>query len=391
MDDERARMVRAMTYTFRPARRENVPLLLGVAGGTGSGKTMSALRIARGIANGHPFAGIDTEHGRMSHYADRFPELHTTDIVAPFRPERYTEAIAAGGKFLEAVPLANRVVIVDSSSHVWAGDGGCLDWQEELTGGDPKKNPQAWATVKKAHKKMVTQLLWMDCHVILCFRAEPKVDIVREGGQMKFVPKKGPTGLDGWLPIAEKMLPYELTASFLLMADAPGVPRPIKLEEDHKPFVPLDRPLDEYVGRALAEWASGSAPGMVRGESQAGAETRSVGDTGRGSGHLGGDTEAGLTVPGTPTGTSSVGEPQAGHSEVLAMHTSVSQAVERTEPASPTDILDLVTALVGASQRPDATAAAIENHAAAHPPEQHYAWLMAMAEKKGVVVAGGAS
>jgi hypothetical protein len=60
------------------------------------------------------------------------------------------------------------------------------------------------------------------------------------------------------------MLPYELTASFLLMADAPGVPKPIKLQEQHRPFVPLDQPITEETGRLLAEWAAGgSAPEPV--------------------------------------------------------------------------------------------------------------------------------
>lgn len=251
-----------MSFEFRPARRENVPLLLGLAGGTGSGKTLSALRLARGIADGHPFAGIDTENGRMNHYADAFPELRIGRLTAPFRPARYAEAIEAAEDYLvqQNIPLANRVVVVDSASHEWAGDGGCLDWHDELTGGDRKKSPAAWATIKPAHKKtFLNRLLQVQAHVILCFRAEPKIDIVREGGEVKFVPKQSLTGLDGWLPISEKMLPYELTASFLLMADAPGVPRPIKLEGDHRPFVPLDRELDEQVGVKLAEWAAGAA------------------------------------------------------------------------------------------------------------------------------------
>jgi hypothetical protein len=230
-----------------------------VAGGTGSGKTYSALRIARGIAGGQPFAGIDTENGRMNHYAETFPELHVAQLKAPFRPQSYAEAIEAAAKFLSDVPVAHRVVVVDSASHEWAGDGGCLDWHDELAGGDPKKNLAAWIKPKGEHKRMVTRLLQLEAHVILCFRAEPKVEAVVEGGQTKYVAKKSITGLDGWIPISEKMLPYELTASFLLMADAPGIPKPIKLEEQHKPFVPLDRPLDETVGKKLAEWARGGA------------------------------------------------------------------------------------------------------------------------------------
>jgi hypothetical protein len=175
------------------------------------------------------------------------------EIHAPFRPDKYADAIQAGAADYP-------VVVVDSMSHEWAGDGGCLDWHDEIMGGDQKKNLQAWIEPKLAHKRMVTRLLQLNAHVILCFRAEPKVEAVREDGQTKIVPKPSLTGLDGWLPITEKMLPYELTASFLLMADHPGVPRPIKLQEQHKPLVPLDKPLDEKTGALLAEWARGRLP-----------------------------------------------------------------------------------------------------------------------------------
>ena len=240
-----------MTVSFSQVRRENVPLLIGVAGGTGSGKTYSALLLARGMTDGQPFALVDTENGRAKHYADLFPEMRHAGIAAPFRPQKYADAILAGA---DEFP----VVVVDSMSHEWAGDGGCLDWHDEIMGGDQKKNLAAWIEPKKAHKAMVTRLLQVGAHVILAFRAEPKVEAVRKDGRIEIVPKPSLTGLDGWIPISEKMLPYELTASFLLMADAPGIPKPIKLQEQHRALVPLDRPLDEETGRALAAWAKGS-------------------------------------------------------------------------------------------------------------------------------------
>ena len=238
--------------TFQPMTRERIPLLIGLAGGTGSGKTFSALTLARGIAQGKPFAGIDTENGRMSHYADLFPECETAQITPPFRPAKYADAIEAADK------AGYPVVVVDSASHEWYGDGGCLDWHDELEGGDPKKKLTAWIEPKRDHKRMVTRLLQLRAHVILCFRAEPKVEAVRgENGRIEIKPKETLTGLDGWIPIAEKNLPYELTCSFLLMADRPGVPKPIKLQEQHRAMVPLGQPLDESVGAALAAWAAG--------------------------------------------------------------------------------------------------------------------------------------
>lgn len=242
-----------MSFEFRPAVRENVPLLIGLAGGTGSGKTFSAMTLAKGIAGSKRFAVIDTENGRAKHYAETF-SFDVEDLKAPFRPQQYADAIQAADE------AGYPVVVVDSMSHEWAGDGGCLDWHDELMGGDQKKNLSAWIEPKRAHKHMVTRLLQMRAHVILCFRAEPKVEAVRENGQTKIVPKASLTGLDGWLPISEKNLPYELTASFLLMADAPGVPKPIKLQEQHKTLVRLDGPLGEGAGKRLAEWAAGKTP-----------------------------------------------------------------------------------------------------------------------------------
>jgi hypothetical protein len=241
-----------MTVTFRPAKRENVPLLLGLAGGTGSGKTLSALLLARGLAGGQPFAGIDTENGRMSHYADDFPELMVAEITAPFRPDKYIDAIESAEK------AGYRVIVVDSMSHEWYGDGGCLDWHEDLMGGNQTKNLSAWIEPKKAHKHMVTRLLQVNAHVILCFRAEPKVEAVKVNGKTEIVPKRTLTGLDGWVPITEKNLPFEMTASFLLMADQPGVPKPIKLNQAHRPFFPLDRPITVECGVELARWSLGS-------------------------------------------------------------------------------------------------------------------------------------
>ncbi len=254
-----------MSFEFRPAKRENVPLLIGLAGGTGSGKTYSAMRLAKGLAGGKRFCVIDTENGRARHYADLF-EFDVADLSEPFRPERYAEAIEAADK------AGYPVVVVDSMSHEHAGHGGLLDWHEEefqRMGGRDAVKMTAWIKPKMAHKQMVSRLLQVRPHVILCFRAEEKVDIIDDPdkpGKKKIVPKRTLTGANGWVPIAEKTLPYELTLSFLLTADAPGVPKPIKLQEQHKPMVPLDRPITEETGSALAAWAAGGTAAGTAGK-----------------------------------------------------------------------------------------------------------------------------
>lgn len=256
-----------MSFTLRPAVRENVPLLIGLAGGTGSGKTFSAMTLAKGLANGQRFAVIDTESGRAKAYADEFAFDHG-ELVAPFTPESYAQAILSVDA-MKKYP----VIVVDSASHEYAGDGGILDMQEDeldrMAGQDYQKREAckmaSWVKPKMAHKAYMSKLLQIRAHLILCFRAEPKTEMKKEGGKTIVQAKQGLTGLDGWFPVCEKNMPYELTAYFLLMAAQPGVPLPIKLMDRHRPFFPAGKPITEEAGRSLGLWASGStvAPAVL--------------------------------------------------------------------------------------------------------------------------------
>lgn len=258
-----------MTITFRRAVRENVGLIIGLAGPSGSGKTYTAMRLASGIAGDKPFAVIDTEAGRAKHYADLFRFDHA-DLKSPFRPATYSEAIKAADE------AGYPVIVVDSASHVWEGEGGVLDWQEEILTASVKRalereserrsewslreafKRSAWITPKMEHKKMVSKLLQLRAHLILCLRAEDKIDFVKDDkGNAKVVPMETLSGYKGWIPICDKRLPYELTASFILLPNRPGVPVPIKLQEQHKALFPLDKPITEESGRLIAVWAAG--------------------------------------------------------------------------------------------------------------------------------------
>lgn len=252
-----------MSITFRPAKRENISLLIGLAGGTGSGKTFSAMRLAKGMSNGKKFAVIDTENGRASHYAGDF-DFDVANLREPFSPENYLSAIRAADE------AGYPVVVVDSISHEWAGYGGVLDMQESeldrMAGDNYQKRESckmaAWVKPKIAHKHMVQSLLQVKAHVILCFRAEEKIEMVKVDGKTKIVPKQSLTGLNGWISVTEKNLPFELTTSILFTADRPGIPQPIKLQEQHKAFFPLDRVVDEQSGKRIAEWAAGGTPAL---------------------------------------------------------------------------------------------------------------------------------
>jgi hypothetical protein len=242
---------------FKPARRENVSLLIALAGASGSGKTMSALRLAQGIAAGGKIAMIDTEARRGLHYADRFDFLHC-DMRAPFTTLAFNDVLARSERDANAA-----VVIIDSFSHEYDGEGGLIDHADRLLA-DGVKSPGNWKEPKMAHRRLMRDILQCRATLIFCLRADEKIAIERkeieERGQLKMKFVVTPLG---WTPICEKRFMYEMTASFTLDPSDPGKPKfhlPHKLQEQHRPFFPEGQFIDQRAGEQLAAWAKGSEP-----------------------------------------------------------------------------------------------------------------------------------
>jgi AAA domain len=245
-----------MSFTFKPAVRQKIGLLFAIAGASGSGKTFSALTLAKGLANGTGrVAVIDTEAGRALHYADRFEFLHG-DMEPPFTPERYVEAIHA------AQDAGATVIVIDSMSHEWNGEGGCADIQAEIALKMAKGNPErvdamtapAWAKPKIRHKRMVNRLLQSRAHLIFCLRAEEKIriDEVQDGNYKK----KVITPI-GFQPICEKGFMFEMSGSVTMHPESPGVVRydlTHKLSEELQAILPHGQHITEQTGAGIRQW-----------------------------------------------------------------------------------------------------------------------------------------
>lgn len=248
-----------------PGVRATIPLLAGVYGMSGSGKTFSGLRLATGIQEvvGGDIFGIDTEANRMLHYADRFKFRHVP-FKAPFSPLDYLDAID------HCVRKGAKTIIVDSMSHEHEGAGGVLDWhdteQERLAKGDAAKfervNMLAWKKPKAARKRMLDYIVHSGVNFVLCFRAKEKLKLIKG--------KPEPLEL-GFMPIAGEEIPYEMTINFLLMPASNGIPtwrseqpgekQMIKLPEQFKEMFKEPQQITEATGKKLAEWCSGRVEG----------------------------------------------------------------------------------------------------------------------------------
>lgn len=245
---------------FAPARRVPTPVFVGLTGPSGSGKTFSALRLAKGLARGGRIGVIDTENGRALHYAKQFAFEHAL-LPAPYTPEAYLAQILAA----EAAGFA--VVVVDSFSHVWDGEGGLHDLHEALLdkicGEDWKKRERLnfglWREPKARHTAMLHRLEKLTCHLIVCLRAKEGAQMKEKDGRTEVVAKDKLPLHERWRPICEDSLPYSLTANLLLLPEPgrEGVPVALKVQGQHRAFFAGDRQIDEAMGAALAEWAAG--------------------------------------------------------------------------------------------------------------------------------------
>ena len=102
------------------AQRAQVKLRLGLSGASGFGKSYSALLLAFGITNDwSKIAIIDTENSSANLYA-HLGNFNVLSLNEPYSPERYIEAI----KTCENSQI--EVIIIDSITHEWSGEGGCL-------------------------------------------------------------------------------------------------------------------------------------------------------------------------------------------------------------------------------------------------------------------------
>lgn len=180
---------------IRKAERKKAKLRLGLAAPSGAGKTYSALLLAFGL--GGKIGLIDTEHGSGDLYA-HLGDYDIIPIEAPYTVAKYLEAVKA----FEAEGY--NVVIIDSLSHAWAGDGGLLDKQGKIA--DRGVNSfAAWRTITPEHNQLVDAMLQSPCHIIATMRA--KQDYVLETNDKgKQQPKKV-----GLAPVQREGMEYEFT------------------------------------------------------------------------------------------------------------------------------------------------------------------------------------
>jgi hypothetical protein len=210
-----------MTVQFVPASKANLRLRMVIIGGSGDGKSTSALRLAAGIAGGGEVLVIDTDNGRANLNADRVA-FRTYQLDPPYGGDRYAEAIDA------AVSERPAVIVIDTVSEehqqMLEDQATALDrvvsrmekeakrrgkhWSEWEC--RQKMSMSAWAEAKAPRKRMLARIRSCPCHVILCVRAAVKMNVETKRKEVDM------EGFDGFVK--------EATCSLYLPPNSDGVP-----------------------------------------------------------------------------------------------------------------------------------------------------------------------
>lgn len=218
---------------FKKAEKKKAKLRLGITGPSGSGKTYSALRLASGL--GGKIAVIDTERGSATLYADKF-NFDVLELLPPYEPKRYVEAMNA------AIAEGYEVIVMDSISHAWAGEGGLLNQKEQLDsrGGNSFAN---WAKMTPIQEKFISAIVGANAHIIVTMRSKQEHIQVVDNGKTK-IQKVGLS------PIQRDGFEYELTTVFDV-----GINHEAASSKDRTGmFVDKIFQITEETGKQFKEW-----------------------------------------------------------------------------------------------------------------------------------------
>ncbi len=195
-----------MSFTFEKATKRQLKLRLAIDGPSGSGKTYTALVAATAmLAEVQPdrqpgsgrIAVIDTERGSACLYSDQF-DFDVLELDY-FSPEIYIDSIHA------AEEQGYSVIVIDSLSHAWEGEGGALDLVDQATARKGGNAFAAWKEVTPLQRKLVETILRSPAHIVATMRS--KMDYVMEKDD------KGKTVIRkvGMAPIQRQGMEYEFT------------------------------------------------------------------------------------------------------------------------------------------------------------------------------------
>ena len=233
-----------MSIQFAKATKSQAKARVAIFGPAGAGKTMTALRIATGLAGEKGrIAVLDTEHGSASKYADRF-----TFDTCPLDESASVEVVVEGLRAAKAGGYD--VVLLDSMSHSWQE---LLAEVEQIAKAKYRGNTwSAWSEGTPKQQAMVKAILRAPFHLIATMRS--KTAWLEEKDERTGRVKPVRVGL---APEAGKGIEYEF--DLLMEMNPEHFATIIKDRTGKYQDALLEKPGEDF-GRALAAWLSDAPP-----------------------------------------------------------------------------------------------------------------------------------
>lgn len=240
-----------MTFEITQASREQLIGSIAFMGPSGSGKTLSALKVAKGMMDrkyGEDISEIekwkkvgyvDTEHKRSKIYANNsrhgIGSFTHLDFQKPFSLDRYDDAVNALKKH------GCEIIITDSLSHFWEGEGGILDLQQSFGG-----TFAAWRDTNPHYENFIS-LVTGERHeidMLNCIRTKQAYEVsTNEVGKLK-VEKLG------LKPVQRDSLEYEFHIVFNIDMEH----KAITVKDNSEIFKDVPRTIDADVGEKIYDW-----------------------------------------------------------------------------------------------------------------------------------------
>lgn len=176
------------------AVKEQLKARVAITGPAGGGKTLTALQWAQELCDDAPILLVDSERRSASLYADRFT-FDTIDWLPPYDPDELAGTIRDAGD-------TYGVIVVDSVSHWWEGEGGVIDIADNAGRGN---SFAGWKTATPKLRDLIETIIASPAHVIVTMRSKTEY-VVERDEHGKSVPRK-----IGLAPVMRHGVEYEFT------------------------------------------------------------------------------------------------------------------------------------------------------------------------------------
>lgn len=222
----------------RPAVRAALPARMLLSGPPGSGKTRTSLIVATELCpEDKGILVIDTEKESAASYSDDFAFDHLR-WEPPFDPATLADTVR------DAAAVYG-VVVIDSLSHFWRGEGGTLD----VAGG----KFTGWKEARPLQERLVESLVSAPCHVVLCVRAKVEYAQEQEANGKHVVRKLGMAS------VQDDTLEYEVNVAVEMAMDHTAT-----ISKSRTTALPVGRsfrPGDAHKMAAIyRDWLAGGEP-----------------------------------------------------------------------------------------------------------------------------------